>query len=222
MVWRWAPGAKPRADTETYLRLGDAAARIHTAADSLPALPDRDDYDLGRLIDEQLHRMRPLLERAGVWSTTVALAQRSAARIRGIDLDRGLCHLDLTLDNVHLDGDELTVFDFDGAGRSWRAMEPAGVLRFSASYFGDWLTGYRAVRPFGAADAAAVATFAVIDDFRIVTWQLGVAESSRGQPLLGVDDLPGVVNRWQELERAAAVRPPHPLGRRRAARRPGG
>ena len=42
-------------------------------------------------------------------------------------VDWGFCHGDLTLDNVHIDGDTITVFDFDYAAEHWRAWEPHGV-----------------------------------------------------------------------------------------------
>lgn len=71
--------------------------------------------------------------------------------------------MDLTLDNLHVsDGGVPTVFDFDSAGRCWRAVEPWGVLRFSRDYFRSWLTGYRRIRPFAAADEQAVSVFGVL------------------------------------------------------------
>jgi hypothetical protein len=109
--------------------------------------------------------------------------------------------LDLTLDNVHL-AEDLTVFDFDSAGTCWRAVEPWGVLRLSATYFQAWLAGYRTARPFGAADEAAVAAFGIVGDLRVVAWKLGVAASSRGAPLLGVRDLPAIVDGWLDWEAA--------------------
>jgi Ser/Thr protein kinase RdoA (MazF antagonist) len=108
--------------------------------------------------------------------------------------------MDLTLDNVHL-AEGLTVFDFDSAGMCWRALEPWGVLRSSAAYFQAWLAGYRTARPFSAADEGAVAAFGILGDLRVVAWKLGVAESPRG-PLLGVGDLPTIVDGWLDWEAA--------------------
>ena len=123
-------------------------------------------------------------------------------------LDWGVCHLDLTLDNVHLTPDGvLTAFDLDSAGECWRAVEPAGVLRFSKEYFDAWLDGYRSVRRFPAADEAAVAAFGIVSEFRGVVWKLGAAESSRGTPLLGPAQLPAVVDGWLGWE-ANAVEDP--------------
>jgi hypothetical protein len=81
-------------------------------------------------------------------------------------------------------------------------MEPWGVLRFSQRFFHAWLVGYRSVRPFGTADQHAVADFGILGDFRVVAWKLGVAESSRGAPLLSVGDLPTVVDGWLDWEAA--------------------
>ena len=194
-MFEWAPGAKPAPSRDTYLLLGATAARIHAAADTF-ARPTYRTYDLAVLVDEQLVRMRPLLERCGRWDDVVAMTDALRSRIDGRPLDRGVCHIDLTLDNVHRDGDTMIAFDLDSAGECWRAFEPYGVLLYSRSFFHDWLEGYRAVRPFSPADEAAVEAFAVVGDLRVVAWKLGVAESSTGDPQLDVADLDAVVDGW--------------------------
>ena len=199
VLFAWAPGAKPAPGDETYRLLGEAAARIHRAADGFDPSPIREKYDAAVLIDNQLQRMRPLLLQAGRWRTATALGERMRERVAEPSLDRGICHMDLTLDNVHV-AEDLTVFDFDSAGTCWRAVEPWGVLRFSADYFQAWLAGYRTVRPFGRADEAAVAAFGIVGDLRVVAWKLGVATSSRGTPLLAVRDLPAIVDGWLDWE----------------------
>jgi Ser/Thr protein kinase RdoA (MazF antagonist) len=143
--------------------------------------------------------MMPLLVQADCWQQAMELGERLKRRLTDPTLDWGICHMDLTLDNVHV-AEGLTVFDFDSAGTCWRAMEPFGVLRFSASYFQDWLVGYRTVRPFSPADEAAVAVFGIVGDLRGVSWKLGLATSSRGAPLLSVRDLPAVVDGWLTWE----------------------
>jgi len=203
VLFSWAPGEQPTPSRCTYLLLGGAAALIHAAADTFASPLPRDayDYDARVLIDEQMERMHQPLVQSGRWPEMVGLAERLKQRIADPALDRGICHMDLTLSNVHRSGDTLTVFDFDSAGRCWRADEPYGVLRFCTSYFQDWLEGYRAVRPFGRADEAAVAAFGIIGDLRVVAWKLGVAASSRGAPLLMPADLPAVVDGWLRWER---------------------
>jgi Ser/Thr protein kinase RdoA (MazF antagonist) len=201
VLFIWVRGAKPAPEDETYRLLGDAAARIHCASDGFPASPARERYNTAVLVDEQLQRMRHHLLQAGRWKAAVALGARLKARVADPILDQGICHMDLTLDNVHV-ADDLTVFDFDSAGICWRAAEPWGVLRFSSRYFQAWLAGYRQIRPFSTADEAAVAAFGIIADLRVVAWKLGVAASSRGDPLLHGSDLPAVVDGWLDWEAA--------------------
>lgn len=200
----WAAGRKPVPSRPTYVALGRAAALIHAAATGLPPGPDRDRYDAATLIDDQLRRMDPYLTSVGVRGQLHGLADRLRVRLDDPDLDWGVCHMDLTLDNVHLTDDGvLTVFDFDSAGESWRAIEPAGVLRFSRRYFADWLEGYRSIREFSAADEAAVPALALVSELRGVVWQLGAADSSRGTPLIKSTDLPSIVGNWLAWEQVA-------------------
>jgi Ser/Thr protein kinase RdoA (MazF antagonist) len=198
----WAPGDKPTRGRATYLLLGHAAARIHAAGDSFSSPLTRTRYDVTVLIDEQLERMEPHLREARRWEQARELGARLRRFVESQDLDWGVCHMDLTLDNVHVHEGTLTVFDLDSAGECWRAIEPHGVLRSSVRDFGDWLEGYRSVRPFGETDARAVHAFTIIGDLRVVAWKLGVAESSRGKPLLAAAELPRVVDDWLALERA--------------------
>jgi Ser/Thr protein kinase RdoA (MazF antagonist) len=202
VLFEWAPGEKPAPARDTYLLLGRAAALTHRAADTFRTSLAREVYDETALIDEQLARMRPQLALVGRWQQAVDLGERLKRAIDDSELDRGVCHMDLTLDNVHRLDDELTVFDFDSAGECWRAIEPGAVLRLSKVYFDAWLEGYREVRRFGASDERAAHAFAFIGDLRGVAWQLGVAESSRGQPLLETADLAEVVDGWLAWEMA--------------------
>jgi Ser/Thr protein kinase RdoA (MazF antagonist) len=200
VLFEWAPGIKPRPEHDTYVLLGKAAAKIHHAADTFSASWIRDDYAATVLIDEQLQRMKSLLVKARRWQQMTALGDRLKRKIARSKLDQGICHMDLTLDNVHRDGDSLTVFDFDSSGKCWRAIEPHGVMKFSRGYFSAWLEGYRAFRSFSQDDERAVAAFGIIGDLRVVAWKLGVARSSRGKPVLTVDDIPGVVDDWLHWE----------------------
>jgi Ser/Thr protein kinase RdoA (MazF antagonist) len=201
-LFEWAPGEKPVPERRTYTLLGKAAAQIHQAADTFSSSFLRESYDARTLIDEQLHLMKVHLSEAKKWKEVVALGDRLKQAIANPALDRGICHMDLTLDNVHRYGDSITVFDFDSAGECWRALEPHGVLRFSKEYFEAWQDGYRSVRPFNQRDEKAVAAFCIIGDLRVVAWKVGVARSSRGKPILEIPDLPGVVDTWLAWEQA--------------------
>ena len=201
VLFEWAPGSKPAPERDTYTLLGKAAAQIHQAADTFTSSLPRESYDAHTLIDEQLRLMKMHLSEAKRWKQAVALGERLKQVIANPALDRGICHMDLTLDNVHRHGDSMTVFDFDSAGACWRSIEPYDLLRSSKASFEAWLDGYRSVRPFTRHDEKAVAAFCIIGDLRAVAWKLGLARSSRGKPLLGISDLPGVVDTWLDWER---------------------
>ncbi|GHO99383.1 hypothetical protein KSF_094310 [Reticulibacter mediterranei] len=200
VLFEWAPGEKPAPARDTYILLGKVAAHIHQAADTFSSSLPREIYDAHTLIDEQLQRMEMDLREAQRWEQAVALGERLKHIIANPALDYGVCHMDLTLDNVHRYGERMMVFDFDSAGVSWRALEPHGVLRFSKAYFQAWLDGYRSVRPFSQHDEQAVAAFGIIGDLRGAVWKLGRAISSRGKPLLEISGLPGVVDGWLDWE----------------------
>lgn len=200
ILFEWADGEKPNADISTYVLMGGVAAQIHQAADSFTSELVREKYDTATLIDEQLERMKKPLEDSGQWQRVYDLTERMRKHITNMDLDWGVCHMDLTLDNIHQHGDSLTVFDFDSSGESWRAIEAWGVLRYDVEKFKAWLEGYRAVRPFGDEDEKAVAIFGIVADIRNVVWKLGFAKSSRGKPLLKTEDLEKVVDEWLDWE----------------------
>jgi Ser/Thr protein kinase RdoA (MazF antagonist) len=201
VLFEWAPGSKPAPERDSYTLLGKAAAQIHQAADTFTSSLPRESYDAHTLIDEQFRLMKMHLSEAKRWKQAVALGERLKQVIANPALDRGICHMDLTLDNVHRHGESMTVFDFDSAGACWRSIEPYDLLRSSRASFEAWLDGYRSVRPFNRHDEKAVAAFCTIGDLRAVAWKLGVARSSRGKPLLGISDLPGIVDTWLDWER---------------------
>lgn len=200
VLFEWVSGGKPEMNNDTYYLLGKAAAQIHKAADTFASSLSREIYNENTLIDEQLTRMKPLLIEAGKWEQVFDLGKSLKNIISNSLLNWGICHMDLTVDNVHLDGNEITVFDFDSSGMCWRAIESHTVLRISKVFFEAWLNGYRSVRAFNKEDENAVGVFSIIGNLRVVAWNLGVATSSRGKPLLTVSDLPKVVDEWLEQE----------------------
>jgi Ser/Thr protein kinase RdoA (MazF antagonist) len=200
VLFEWAAGVKPAPSLDTYRLVGSAAARVHRAADTFTTSLRREIYDAQVLIDEQLSRMRMHLTAAGRWPQSVQLGERLKRAMAEPTLDRGICHMDLSLDNVHITDGHITVFDFDSSGECWRSIEPHGVLRCAGEYFRVWLDGYREIRRFSARDERAVHAFGIIGDLRGVAWKLGVARSSRGTPLLKTADLADVVDGWLAWE----------------------
>jgi Ser/Thr protein kinase RdoA (MazF antagonist) len=153
-LWEWAPGAPPQAPATDRLAglFGRAVASFHAAAD-VGAPPAPRGTDLGELLGPTLDRVRAAVGPAD----RELLARFGAAlpeRLGGAGLDRGICHGDVSLDNVHVDGDRLVLYDLDLAGAGWRAADLTGVA--TTPTWPAFLAGYREVRPFGGADLAAL------------------------------------------------------------------
>lgn len=110
VLFEWARGDKPKPSSATFERVGTVAAEIHKAADKLTNFPVRDDYDADVLIDQQLQRMKAHLIEAMRWDEMVALGDRLKRVLANPRLDRGICRMDLTLDNVHEYEGALVVF----------------------------------------------------------------------------------------------------------------
>lgn len=170
VLFEFAEGRKPEEPftADLYYRFGFAAALVHDRSTDFVSLYPRRSLDLATLIDEPLSALEPYLssrpeERAYVES----LAARLRAGITNLAtaaLDWGVCHQDMTLDNVHVTPDNRIVFyDFDSGGPGWRSLDFQGIYD-SAMYNqnGHWdafLRGYSEVRRPSAADLEAIPYF---------------------------------------------------------------
>jgi Ser/Thr protein kinase RdoA (MazF antagonist) len=74
--------------------------------------------------------------------------------------DRHLVHADLRLANLLVDGDRITVIDFEDCGLSWYLYDLACALTFNEGrpdvpeLIGLWVDGYRQVEPLSTEDEA--------------------------------------------------------------------
>ncbi|MCQ4088501.1 phosphotransferase enzyme family protein [Saccharibacillus sp. JS10] len=104
--------------------------------------------------------------------------EKAAAEAAAGGLDFGICHGDMHGNNNALrQGDRFAHFDFEFAAPGWRAWDVAQFKnrkRQSSEQIEPlwqaFLQGYRYVRPFSAADEAAVSIFTVIRRF----WTMGL------------------------------------------------
>jgi len=126
-------------------------------------------------------------------------------------LDFGLCHGDMHGNNNALrQGDLFTHFDFEFAAPGWRAWDLAQVKNRKRQQserieplWQAFLEGYRSVRPFSAADEAAVEIFRLVRRF----WTMGLdaefAPPWEGALDFGEDWLAGFAEEFRR----------HPLGK---------
>ncbi|HKX08095.1 MAG TPA: phosphotransferase [Stellaceae bacterium] len=164
-----APGREPDGSDEDCRRYGRAVAAVHAATDDFDTGHVRFGLDLDHLLMEPMAAIRPFLRHRpadlDTVETIVATLARRIAALPAREVDRGFCHGDFHGDNAHIDGDTVTMFDFDCGGPSWRAYDIAVFRwRWGDDEAGDrrwaaFLEGYRALRPIGAMDLAAVPLF---------------------------------------------------------------
>lgn len=102
---------------------------------------------------------------------------REALALYGTSQDRfGLIHADMRLANLLVDGEILSLLDFDDSGFSWRLFDLAASLSFIEArpdmpdLAMAWLDAYRRVRPLGPADLAAVPVLIMLRRLQLTGW----------------------------------------------------
>lgn len=154
---------------------GRVAAMVHAASADFSSRRPRFRLDLESLIERPLAVLPSFLaHRPDAWRYLQRFAARLRAKIavEAPGLDWGVCHGDLTGNNIHLaDDGTLTIFDFDLCGLGWRAYDLAAVpwksewLRVhrkdhdASAVWTAFLEGYTSIRHCDANDLSAVPLF---------------------------------------------------------------
>jgi Ser/Thr protein kinase RdoA (MazF antagonist) len=172
-----APGHEP-ADDELaawFPKLGAITARLHRHARAWqpPSWFERPHWDLSTTLGDRPHwgpwhksvedpdERRQLGRLADVVSSRLARFGTRPARF-------GLVHADLRLANLLVDGERLTVIDFDDCGFSWFMYDLACALTFNegrpdvGELIGGWVEGYRQIEPLSDEDEAEIPTFLML------------------------------------------------------------
>jgi Ser/Thr protein kinase RdoA (MazF antagonist) len=124
-----------------------------------------------------------VLDRAGQ-----LLHRRLAEYGRGSDVF-GLIHADLRLANLLVDGDDITVIDFDDCGFGWYFYD----FGTAVSFFEDdpavpewqdaWATGYRSRRPLPVRDEAMLPSFVLLRRLLLLAWMGSHSHSKESQAM---------------------------------------
>jgi Ser/Thr protein kinase RdoA (MazF antagonist) len=164
LLFEYAAGEKPEPpfSPETYFREGKALGLLHLAADDFTTPHERRSLDLQTLIDEPLDLIQSMDIDDSVMRSILDTSAwfRSQIEIRALaGLDWGVCHGDLTFDNLHItDAGEFVWYDFDSGGFGWRAIDLQGWAFGRPERSGQWqafLAGYRESRTISDNDIAA-------------------------------------------------------------------
>lgn len=182
----WVDGVEPTEDrlAQDFVQLGQITARLHAHARSWsrPATFTRFTWDFDTALGPNGHW--------GRWQDGMAVgaeeeeilgrcARRVGERLQrwGKGADRfGLVHADMRLANLLVNGDEVTVIDFDDCGLSWYLYDLGSSLSFieHEPYVPElvqaWVTGYQQVAPLTSAEVQELATFIMLRRLLLVAW----------------------------------------------------
>jgi len=175
VAYRHVDGVAPAADARLYRRFGELVARWHEAADRF-AGPARYDRRTGTVTD----LLAALADRPADRDLVadLAAAARDATRRYAPRLDHGICHGDVTLDNLLSGPDGLWIHDLDLAAYRPRACDLTGVA--ATPYWPDFAAGYRRVRPLREPDLAVLPWCQVTAQLDVLHFHLVAKPRLRG------------------------------------------
>jgi Ser/Thr protein kinase RdoA (MazF antagonist) len=187
VLFGWEAGREPGIGEDLagpMATLGAIAARMHAHARRWP-LPrgfERRTWDWETALGPSPHWGRwtdglaVTPERRALFGAASGLVrERLAAFGRGPERF-GLCHCDLRLANLLVDGARVKVLDFDDSGFSWFLYDAATPISFhehrpeAADLVRAWVAGYREAGELTAAEEAEIPTFVLFRRLLLVAW----------------------------------------------------
>ncbi|MCS6759141.1 MAG: phosphotransferase [Candidatus Devosia euplotis] len=198
MLFRYILGREPTPQSnlaELFGTAGTYAAKLHRHAAGWrrPADFERQSWQAGTILDvdgpwgdwriapgvtAQNRRVLDHLD-ATLW---MRLAEY------GLRADRyGLIHADMRLGNLLVDGDHVSLIDFDDCGFCWFTCDFAAAISFhetdpaSPALKSAWLERYQAVRPLDAEDIASIDSMVMLRRMALLAWLGSHAETDLAQ-----------------------------------------
>ena len=198
VLFAYAPGQEPSPTSnlgQLFVTLGGFAARMHEHVMAWQRPPG---------FVRQVWSAEHILDPDGLWGNwrvgpgmtpeIGATLDRLDALLRrqladyGTDPHRfGLIHADMRLGNLLVDGDRVTLIDFDDCGFCWFAYDFAAAISFHETHLAipalkaAWLDGYRAFREPSAADIAAMDTMVMLRRMALLAWIASHSETTLAQ-----------------------------------------
>ncbi|WP_338876260.1 phosphotransferase [Spirosoma sp. SC4-14] len=175
VLFSFANGKNVYDFTDEQLRIiGREMAFNHNITSQIELAYERNAYDIETTLQRPLQRLKPwFVDDPEGYSYLLAIAGQVIQKLGTFDTDcfsYGYCHYDYLPKNFHFDGDRLTLFDFDFAGKGFLANDLASFLVhfFFHTATGKitkgeadrqyllFVEGYRQIRPLSDEELEAV------------------------------------------------------------------
>lgn len=198
VLFNHLPGREPQPDDDLeplFEILGNFAARMHRHAESWtpPAGFTRQVWSAAHILDPD--------GLWGDWRIAPGVDDRIAAILHRLDQELrtrlaaygtqphrfGLIHADMRLGNLLVDGDRVTLIDFDDCGFCWFAYDFAAAVSFHETLpmvpqlKAAWLRGYLPIRRLDEADVAIIDVMVLLRRMALLAWIGSHAETSLAQ-----------------------------------------
>lgn len=198
VLFRYIEGAEPSPESnlvELFGVLGDYAAQMH-----LHVI----DWTPPAGFERQVWNAASILDADGLWGDwrtapgvddaiepvldTLCDALRRRLAEYGTGPDRyGLIHADMRLGNLLVDGDKVSLIDFDDCGFCWFGYDFAAAISFHETHRAipalkeAWIEGYRAIRPLDEQDIAMLDALVMLRRMALLAWIGSHAETHLAQ-----------------------------------------
>ena len=158
LLFEEAPPPLPKDPTAEQMRaLGETVARVHDLGDARGAGDAIPTFGLETLEAERASHIRRFTSEqdAALMASVIDWLRPQLAKTPREAPEWGLCHADLVLSNVRARGDDVSLFDFGGLSRTYRAYDLA-VVYWSLEHRSEqrvetgweaFLAGYEQIRP---------------------------------------------------------------------------
>lgn len=155
----WVEGTKPvpPLTDDLYRRFGQLTAHFHTIAEAHTSTHPRRGSGSFEGLAVAAEQVLAALGAAGdrdLVDERAGAARTALDRLTQSGMTWGVCHGDVTLDNVHVGAAGLVLHDFDLSGPGWLADDLTGA--FATPHWPAFEEGYREVRELTLADLEAL------------------------------------------------------------------
>jgi len=168
VLFRYAPGIEVNELSGNHARLlGQEVAKIHQCTIESHYDSKRPPLNLERLLDQSVDLVLPFMSDVAKIKLNI-IQKRLHTQLSPLpfaDPFTVYCHGDINMSNFHIDGEQITIFDFDQCGLGWRAFD---IGKFNSSVMNqvncrelqsEFLAAYQACNQLSSEEVAAIPYF---------------------------------------------------------------